>query len=75
MGGGGGDKEGGYCRGRLVRAGTSILEIGGQKTAFECSFQCFSYKCFVKFSRKGGEGTTLQAPPLNLCMYCTLSRC
>ena len=35
---GGGDKEGGYCRGRLVRAGTSILEIGGQKTAFECSF-------------------------------------
>ena len=35
---------------------TPILERGGRITAFEHSFQCYSHKCFVKFSRKGGGG-------------------
>ena len=37
-----------------MRAGTPILERGDLKTVFEHSFQCFSYKSFVKLSRKGG---------------------
>ena len=44
-------------------AGTPILERGGRKTAFE-RFQCFSYKSFVKFSRKGGTAA-LPAASLN----------
>ena len=39
-----------------MRAGTPILERGSRKTAFECSFQCFACKSFVKISRKGGRG-------------------
>ena len=37
-----------------MRAGTPILERGDLTTVFEHSFQCFSYKSFVKLSRKGG---------------------
>ena len=40
-------------------AETPILERGGQKTAFECLFQCFSHKFFAKISRKGGGALPL----------------
>ena len=53
-----------------MRAGTPILERGCLKTVFEHSFQCFSYKPFVKLSRKGGGGggCSPSDPPLNLCI-------
>ena len=55
-----------------MRAGTPILERGDLTTVFEHSFQCFSYKSFVKLSRKGGGrgggGCSPSVPPLNSCM-------
>ena len=41
-----------------------ILERGGQKTTFECSFQCFSHKslnCEI-FQKRGGHSTSGSSP-------------
>ena len=48
-----------YCvQGRIQKVqrggGGSILEKGGRKAALQRTFQCFSHKSFVKFSRKKG---------------------